>query len=247
MTDAKTAATSASSQEMAAVIEKLRPFDTATVCNVIELFDLRPHHKGYLGGSIKSYFPDLPPMVGFAYTCTYSGGEPGPNITLGENIDNFAKTPEPRVMVFQSLESPPASAIFGDIAVSFYKKFGCVGLVTDGGGRDFEQIRELEFPCFAAETICSHGYARVTAVNIPVTLTGQEILPGDLLHGDANGVAIVPIEIASAVADLCGPMRDAESDLLGKVNAPGATVQEVSRAHREFLAACDELTRIAAG
>ena len=247
MSEARAEAGGAGSPEMAAVIEKLRTFDTATVCNVIELFEVRPHHKGYLGGPIKSFFPELPPMVGYAYTCTYSGAEPGPNITLGENIDNFTATPEPRVMVFQSLESPPASAIFGDIAVSFYKKFGCVGLVTDGAGRDFEQIRKLEFPCFVAETICSHGYARVTEVNVPVTLTGQEILPGELLHGDANGVAIVPIEIASAVADLCGPMRDAESDLLEKVNAPGATVQDVSRAHRQFLAACDDLARIAAG
>ena len=113
MSDARPPAAGAGTPEMAAVIEKLRQFDTATVCNVIELFDVRPHHKGYLGGSIKSYFPELPPMVGYAYTCTYSGGEPGPNITLGENIDNFATTPEPRVMVLQSLESPPASAIFG--------------------------------------------------------------------------------------------------------------------------------------
>ena len=247
MSESKTPAPMAGSPEMAAVIEKLRKFDTATVCNVIELFEVRPHHKGYLGGSIKSYFPELPPMVGYAYTCTYSGAEPGPNITLGENIDNFAKTPEPRVMVFQTLESPPASAIFGDIACSFYKEFGCVGLVTDGAGRDFDEIRKLDFPCFASETICSHGYARVTAINIPVTLTGQEILPGDLIHGDANGVAIVPIEIASGVADACGPMRDAESDLLGKVNAPSATVKDVSRAHREFLAACDELQRAIAG
>ena len=39
---------------------------------------------------------------------------------------------------------------------------------------DFEQIRELEFPCFAAERSALTGYCRVTEVNIPVTLTGQD-------------------------------------------------------------------------
>lgn len=162
---------------------------------------------------------------------------------LGEMVEAFPAVPEPPVMVYQSLESPPAAAIFGDISCTFFKKLGCAGLVTDGAGRDLEQIRGLGFPCFASSVIASHGYARATAVNLPVTVGGQEVRPGDLLHGDANGVAVVPRDIAAEVARACGSMQQAEAALLRKVNAPSATMTDVSRAHREFLADVAEVRR----
>ena len=52
------------------VLEKLRRFDTPTICNVIELFDVRPYNTGYMDGRIESCFPEMPPMVGFAATAT---------------------------------------------------------------------------------------------------------------------------------------------------------------------------------
>jgi regulator of RNase E activity RraA len=147
------------------------------------------------------------------------------------------------MVVYQSLESPPASAIFGDISCTLFKTLGCAGLVTDGAGRDLEQIRPLAFPCFASSVIASHGYARATAVNLPVSVGGQEIRPGDLLHGDANGVAVVPRDVAAQVARTCGSMQQAEAALLRKVSAPGATMTDVSRAHRELLADVAEIRR----
>jgi regulator of RNase E activity RraA len=229
--------------DLTATIEQLRQFDTPTVLNVIELFDVRPHHHGYLNGSVRALFPELPPMVGFAFTATYTATSPGEGTTLGEMIEAFPAVSEPRVMVYQSLEAPPAAAIFGDISCTVFKKLGCAGLVTDGAGRDLEQIRPLAFPCFASSVIASHGYARATAVNVPVSLGGQEIRPGDLLHGDANGVAVVPRDIAAELARACGSMQQAEAALLRKVNAPSATIADVSRAHREFLAEVAEIRR----
>ena len=229
--------------DLATTIEQLRRFDTPTVLNVVELFDVRPHHHGYLNGSVRALFPELPPMVGFAFTATYTGTSPGQGIALGEMVEAFPAVPEPRVIVYQSLDSPPAAAIFGDISCSVFKQLGCAGLVTDGAGRDLELIRPLAFPCFASSVIASHGYARATAVGVPVNVAGQEIRPGDLLHGDANGVAVVPLDIAAVVARTCGSMQTAESSLLRKVNAPGATMTEVSRAHREFLAELAEIRR----
>jgi 4-hydroxy-4-methyl-2-oxoglutarate aldolase len=229
--------------DLTAAIAQLRQFDTPTVLNVIELFDVRPHHHGYVNGSVRALFPELPPMVGFAFTATYTATSQGEGITLGEMVEAFPAVPEPRVIVYQSLESPPAAAIFGDISCAFFKKLGCAGLVTDGAGRDLALIRPMAFPCFASSVIASHGYARATALNLPVSVGGQEIRPGDLLHGDANGVAVVPLDIAAEVARACGPMQRAEAALLGKINAPSATIVDASRAHREFLAEVAEVRR----
>src|SRR5262249_43502521 len=50
----------------AADLELLRKFDTPTICNVVELFELRPRTAGYMSGRIQACFPKLPPMVGYA-------------------------------------------------------------------------------------------------------------------------------------------------------------------------------------
>ena len=46
----------------------LARFDTPTICNVIELFDIRPRNRGYMDNRVKCNFPELPPIVGFAAT-----------------------------------------------------------------------------------------------------------------------------------------------------------------------------------
>ena len=45
-------------------LELLRRFDTPTVCNVIELCDVRPRSAGYLDARIRACFPEMPPAVG---------------------------------------------------------------------------------------------------------------------------------------------------------------------------------------
>ncbi len=51
-------------------LRKLARYDTPTICNVIELFDIRPRDVGYMDHRIKAAFPDFPPMVGYAATAT---------------------------------------------------------------------------------------------------------------------------------------------------------------------------------
>ena len=44
----------------AELLESLRSFDTPTICNVIELFDVRPRNQGYMDHRVQSNFPDYP-------------------------------------------------------------------------------------------------------------------------------------------------------------------------------------------
>mgnify|MGYP000355461772 CR=1 FL=1 len=54
----------------ASLLEALGRYDTPTICNVIELFEVRPRHTGYLDARIQACYPKLPPMVGYACTAT---------------------------------------------------------------------------------------------------------------------------------------------------------------------------------
>ena len=57
-------------------LDKLAQFDTPTICNVIELFDVRPRNVGFMDGRIRCNFPELAPMVGFASTAAFRSGAP---------------------------------------------------------------------------------------------------------------------------------------------------------------------------
>ena len=185
------------------VLEQLRKYDTPTVCNVIELFDAIPRTAGYLDGRIQSCYPKLPPMVGYAVTATFrAGAKPrGGDVYAGleKQVKLLAGIPGPKVVVFQDLDDPPVAATFGEIMCRTYKAFGAVGLITSGAGRDLDQVQALDFPCFTSGTICSHGYCQIVDLNVPVRVGGVWINPGDLLHGDRNGVTTIPHLGLSAV------------------------------------------------
>jgi 4-hydroxy-4-methyl-2-oxoglutarate aldolase len=202
----------------AADLELLRKYDTPTICNVVELFDLRPRIAGYMNQRIQACFPRLPPMVGYAATATFRSAAPpcSGNVYagLGEQVASFAELPGPPVVVFQDLDEPVASATFGEVMCSTYKAFGAVGLITSGAGRDLDQVEALNFPCFTSGTICAHGYCHFLHINVPVHVGGVMVAPGDLLHGDRNGVTTIPQEVASAVAQACPELAAAENIVL---------------------------------
>src|SRR5579872_6004753 len=191
----------------AADLDLLRRYDTPTVCNVIELFYVRPRTEGYLDARIRACYPKLPPMVGYASTATFRSASPARSGNvysgLAEQVASFAELPGPAVVVFQDLDNPPASATFGEIMCTTYRSFGAVGLITSGAGRDLDQVEAINFPCFTSGTICAHGYCYVPSINVPVHVGGVTIHPGMLLQGDRNGVTTIPLEVASEVAHAC--------------------------------------------
>src|SRR5207249_7205209 len=86
-------------------LKLLRQFDTPTICNVVELFDIRPRTAGYLDRRIQACYPKLPPMVGYAATATFRSGAPpaAGNVYSGldQQVAAFSELPGPPVVVFQ--------------------------------------------------------------------------------------------------------------------------------------------------
>jgi 4-hydroxy-4-methyl-2-oxoglutarate aldolase len=229
-------------------LARLARFDTPTICNVIELFDIRPRNRGYMDGRIKCNFPELPPIVGFACTASFrSDAPPGTGDAYGSmtaQLEQFAKLPGPPIVVFQDLDDPPAAAVFGEVMCSTYRGFGSVGLVTNGPGRDLEQVRALKFQVFTGSTVCSHGYCHMLHLGLPVRVGGLMVNQGDLLHGDANGVTSIPIEIAGEVADIAGEFLAAEEIVMKYVKGPGEkSAARMNELRKEFQAMVAALTK----
>lgn len=218
-------------------LDALRQYDTPTVCNVIELFDARPRSAGYMDRRITCCFPEMPPMVGYASTATFRSASPprGGDLYSGleDQVAAFSRIPGPPIVVFQDLDDPPAGATFGEIMCATYKAFGAVGLITSGTGRDLEQVRALGFPVFTGGTICSHGYCQILSVQVPVQVGGLTVYPGDLLHGDQNGVTTIPIHIAHLVADACADFAAAEAVVLDCLKSGSVSPEALAKARAE--------------
>jgi regulator of RNase E activity RraA len=222
------------------VLAELRKFDTPTVCNVLELFECRSRIAGYMDARIKACYPALPPMVGFATTATFRAGAPPRGgdtyMGLGGQVEKIAANKLPKVVVFQDLDDPPVAATFGEIMATTYKAFGCVGLITSGAGRDLDQVEPLKFPCFTSGTMCSHGYTQIVELEVPVRVGGVWVNPGDLLHGDCNGVTTIPLELAELVIEGCEGFMAAEAVVLNYLKAGNVTAEG-------YLPARDECKR----
>ena len=218
-------------------LEKLAEFDTPTICNAIELFDCRPRTDGYMDQRIKAAFAEMNPMVGYATTATFRSAFPPPGAglyaTISKQVELLLEIPEPRVVVFQDLDDPPAAATFGEIMCSTYQAFGCAGLITSGAGRDLTQVEKLGFPVFSGGSICSHGYCHLLDINVPVHVGGLMINPGDLLHGDRDGVTTIPSTVAPFVSTVAARFAAIEDFLLQRVREAAGNPEELKAARNE--------------
>ena len=219
-------------------IEMLKNYDSPTISNVIELFEIRPQTTGYLHSSIKALFPELPPMVGHAVTMTFQASKKSEGKSqyndIGRHVEALCEMPEPRVWVVQDMDEEPVGASFGELVVSTYMAFGCVGIVSSGGARDSVAIRKRKLPIFAPSNIVSHGYPHCLALNVPVEVGGVTIKPGDLLHGDADGIVTVPGDLAPQIAIMCQRFMEAEKKWIDYVDSPNPAVEGVRGAVEEY-------------
>ena len=65
---------------------------------------------------------------------------------------------------------------------------------------------------------------------------------GDFLHGDANGVTNIPLDIVGEVADICDDFVAAEAIMLDYVKVPGAkSVAKFDELRLEFMSVIGKL------
>ncbi len=94
----------------------------------------------------------------------------------------------------------PDNAVWGGLLTRAAIARGVAGVVVDGGVRDVAEIRGLGFPCFAAATVPTGPHKGFGGtIDGPVACGGCTVMPGDVVLGDDDGVAVVPLARAGAV------------------------------------------------
>lgn len=195
-------------------LAELRKWPSPAIANAIETFDVRSRNSGFMGPEIVCRFPELPPIVGYAATGKIRASIPAPQDpeTAGREqwYAHIESLPEPRIIVLQDMDQPPRGSFWGEVNGNIHFALGAVGVITDGGVRDLDEVRELGFQFLAKELLVSHAYVHLAEVGGPVTVGGLTVQPGALLHADQHGVIEIPHEIAADVAAAAQAVEDRE-------------------------------------
>ena len=117
------------------------------------------------------------------------------------------------------------NALVGELIMLYAQQRGCAGFVLDAAIRDSAAFFEADFPCYARGS--SHrGPYKVGpgAINVPVSVGGQVIAPGDLIVGDEGGVVSFPASDARSILDAVAKTTANESCIKDEI-ATGARDQ----------------------
>jgi regulator of RNase E activity RraA len=210
---------------------ELAALDSCSVANAIESFQVHLRNEGYTEGALTCRFPQLPPMLGYAFTLhVRSTAPPTKGRTYFENTlwwDALVRSiPAPRILVVQDMDQPPgAGALVGDLHAQILQSLGCIGVVTNGAVRDLPQVGQLHFHMYSNTLSVSHSYSHITHIGEPVRIGSLEISTGDLLHGDCHGVIRVPRELAAQLAPVARASRARDQEVVAYCRSPEFSIE----------------------
>jgi regulator of RNase E activity RraA len=144
-------------------------------------------------------------------------------LTTVPNADNLQwvgveQTRAGDVMVIDSRNDTTAASM-GNMLITRMMKRGVHAVVTDGAFRDGQEIARMDIPawCAAVTATTRLSYHHVADLQVPVSCAGVAVYPGDVIHGDADNVTVVPAHLAQELADLCEAQDDLEGYLAHRV------------------------------
>ena len=184
--------------------EKLRRVSTPTLATALYKRGLRQQFIQ----EVRPFGPLTQSMVGEAYTLRYMPAREDLNpITVFRDRGHMQRRaieecPPGAVLMIDSRKDARAASA-GGILVTRLMVRGAAGIVTDGGFRDSAEIAALDFPAFHVRPSAPTNLTLHQAVEIngPIGCGDAPVFPGDVIVGDADGVIVLPAELADELAD----------------------------------------------
>ena len=188
-----------SSQALApAILSALRVLPTAilsdNMAGLVGTSALRPMHREGR-------------MVGTAVTVRV---RPGDNLVLHRALDYV----RPGDVLVVDGGGDVRQAVTGKIMLTYLEHIEAAGLVLDGAIRGAAEIALKAFPCFARGVTCRGPYKHGPGeINVPISVDGMPVNPGDIVVGDWDGVVAFGPEDAAALIERA--TRQAEKEAAG--------------------------------
>jgi regulator of RNase E activity RraA len=225
-----------------AMLEKLKKYDTPSITNVVATYPADPlclglyepwRQKWYTDQSLRCIYPELGVTVGYAVTVVYS--LPNPNfhrLSITDLLDAIDKSKKPVVVVIKQDFPPeilPKVGLCGGQMTTAFKACGAVGVVTNGPSRDVDEIRPMKFQYLMSGVTPGHGEFSISAINVPVSVAGMDVIPGDVIHMDENGACKFPADKLTDVCNNIDAFLKVETDRVKAIHA-AKTIAEIKAA-----------------
>jgi 4-hydroxy-4-methyl-2-oxoglutarate aldolase len=165
-------------------------------------------------------------LAGRAWTLRYGpvGQDRG---TVGDYIDDLG----PGDVVVLDNQGRLDATVWGDLLTTTAHRRHLAGTVIDGVCRDVGRSLTLGYPVFSRGNWMRTGKdrVRVEATQVPVSVGGVRVEPGDLLLGDGDGLVVVPAARAEEVLRAAGEIERAENAIRAAVES-GTPLRDARRA-----------------
>lgn len=150
-------------------------------------------------------------LVGTAVTVKT---RPGDNMTLHKAYEFL----RPGDVLVVDGGGDSEQALVGEIMMARAKAMGVAGFVIDGAIRDVDAFKDSDFPCFARGVTHRGPYKSGPGeLNVPVSIDGMVVMPGDVVLGDSDGVVAFPPSIADELLALVNRQEKREANALAAI------------------------------
>ncbi len=141
---------------------------------------------------------------------------------------------EPGEIVVVSTCGNTTSAVFGEMMCHTAAAKGLGGIVVDGTIRDVDGIRQLGFAAFS-RSVSPGGCDKdgPGEINVPIACGNTVVMPGDIVVGDDDGVAVVPRDHAEEVLSLVRALMAREQARIAEIKSGGLYKAEIDDALRQ--------------
>lgn len=179
--------------------ELIDGFNKVAVASVADAVDKVCGRRGYMDCCIKPRINDKRICGPAATVLEAATDEAVPPQHALDLIDEAAPG---SVIVISIAGGEPNVAVWGGLMTAGAVANGHAGAVLDGAVRDLTEIRrDYDFPVYAREVSpgTTVGRYRTVAAQVPVSVAGVMVHPGDIVVGDIDGVVVVPSARAAEV------------------------------------------------
>ena len=198
-----------------AILEELSKFESATIQNAA-IFARGYVDLGvdYSGPELKCMLPESGTLVGYAMTAEKTVLNRRENAVGSASFyDSIAETNVPTLAVIQDIDEPSnRGAVWGDEMAHILSSIGCIGGVIGGAVRDVPGTATAGCGLWATGRVPGHGPSNIVRHGNDVKIAGLKISPGDILVCDADGVVIVPIDLAEQIIEFANRVRAKEEE-----------------------------------